>query len=105
MPGLRHPPDGCARYRPAGEVDAHPRARAVHAVQAVLGVERSPVQAEPPGGAAHDEDQRDGPALDLVAGGALRRTRKACYHCRIVVPGGGALWLADRTKVKKPRSW
>ena len=48
--------------------NANPRARAVHALQGLLAGPGLCLQAEPSGRAARDQDHRERPALDVVAG-------------------------------------
>jgi hypothetical protein len=49
-----------------------PRTGAIHAVQRLLKTSGAPVQAQPSGGVAYHQDQRERSAVNIVAGQAVR---------------------------------
>src|SRR3954471_2579771 len=55
----------CLGCDPA-EVDADPRTRAIHALQELLGAERSPLETQPSRRSENEQDQRDEPAVYVV---------------------------------------
>src|SRR4051812_4165766 len=87
MPRLQYAPDRSAEHRPQAEGDADPRAGALHEMQGLLAASRSPVQTQPFGRAAADEDFSRFPAIDMVAGGAITRCKTMNLPLNVRVVG------------------
>jgi hypothetical protein len=70
---LRHAPDSIAEYRAPAQGNAHPRTGTLHALQGLFTGTTVSLQAQPSGGASAYQDFGQRSAVDVVAGGTMKR--------------------------------